>query len=178
LIRLQAGRNENDPAKFVNEDEAEARGIEISLGAAPVKNLDLTFNYTIQEVVKGGEPDANNTNGVGNPIPNIPSNFYNISARYQLESPLSKQDDITLFAYHIFVDEFDLIFQGSTRNDENIIPQQRQLDFGITYQLKRPGLTFTLQSNNLLDQEVFDNYRVPKPERNYSIKIRYLIQKL
>jgi outer membrane receptor protein involved in Fe transport len=178
LIRLQVGRNENDPAKFINEDEANATGIELSLTTVPVKNLDLTFNYTYQEVVKDGTPNANNTNGIGSPMPNIPSNFYNISARYQFTSPLSKTDDVTFFGYFLFVDDFDLILQGNTSNEENIIPKQRQLDFGITYSIYKPGLTLTLQSSNILDQEVFDNYRVPKPGRNFSFKIRYLIQEL
>lgn len=176
LIRLQAGRNENDPAQFINEDEAEATGFEFTLRAAPLKKLELSWSYTKQDVIKGGEVNATNTNGAGNPIPNIPSTFYNVSSRYRFNSPLSKKDEITVFAYYTFVDEFDLIFQN-TRNEQNIIPTQRQLDFGITYELTDTGLTISAQTNNLLDAEVFDNFRVPKPGRNFSLKLRYLLRK-
>jgi len=176
LIRLEPGRNENDPAQFVNEAEAEATGIELSLKGAPVRNLELSFNLTLQEVLKGGEPDENNTNGVGNPIPNIPSTFLNVASRYKFNSPLSERDEIIAFGYFTFVDEFDLIFQN-TRNIENIIPTQRQLDLGMTYNMIEKGLTFSFQMNNILDEEVFDNFRVPRPGRNFNVKIRYLLKR-
>jgi len=178
LIRLQAGRNENDPAKYINEAEADAKGVELSLKSEPLKNLELGFNLTLQDVVKDGEPDINNTNGVGNPIPNIPSTFYNISARYNFISPFSKNHNITSFGYYTFVDEFDLIFQGDTKNEENIIPTQRQLDLGISYELINSGLTFSFQVNNVMDEEVYDFYRIPKPRRNFNVKLRYLLRKL
>lgn len=176
LIRLEAGRNENDPAQFINEEQADASGLELSLRSAPIKNLTFSFSWTLQEVVKDGARNATNTNGIGNPIPNIPSNFFNTSLRYTFDSPFSKTDEISVFGYFTFVDEFDLIFQ-TTRNEENIIPTQRQLDLGLVYRLVDTGLTVSLQTNNLLDAEVFDNFRVPKPGRNFSLKVRYLFQK-
>lgn len=170
LIRLMAGRNENDPAQFVNEEAAEASGIELTLKIAPLRGLEFTGSYTLQDVVKGGEANATNTNGVGNPIPNIPSTFYNLSGRYEFQSPFSKKDDISIFSYYTYVDEFDLIFQ-TTRNEQNIIPTQRQLDFGLTYNIVGSGLTFSFQTSNLLNAEVYDNYRIPKPGRNFSFKV-------
>ncbi|MEL6852105.1 MAG: TonB-dependent receptor, partial [Bacteroidota bacterium] len=177
LIRLEAGRNENDPAQYINEDEADARGIEASLEVSPIKDLVLSGSLTLQEVVRDGEPNATNTNGIGNPLPNIPARFYNLNARYTFKNPLAKKDDISLFTYYTFVDEFDLIFQVN-RNEENIIPVQRQLDAGLTYILGKSGFTFTFEAGNILNTEVFDNYRVPKPGRNFSVKVRYLFQKI
>jgi len=177
LIRLEPGRNENDPAQFVNENEADASGIELTLSAVPIKGLELTGSLTLQEVIKDGIPNPTNSNGIGSPIPNIPTTFYNLSARYQFDSPLAQKDDIFVFAYYTFVDEFDLIFQTS-RNKQNIIPTQRQLDAGFTYRIDKARLSLTLEAGNVLDAEVFDNFRVPKPGRNFSIKLRYLFQKL
>lgn len=177
LIRLEPGRNENDPAQFINEAEADATGVELTLRTAPIKSLELAFNYTNQEVVKDGDVNATNTNGIGTAIPNIPSTFYNASIRYRFSNPLAKADQISVFSYYTYVSEFDLIFQA-TRNEANIIPAQRQLDIGLTYNMANKGLTFSLQTNNILDEEVFDNYRVPKPGRNFSFKVRYLLQKV
>lgn len=178
LIRLQAGRNENDLAKYINEEEVDATGMELSLTVNPVRNFELTANYTTQQVVKAGVKATNNTNGIGFPIPNIPTSFFNLSARYNAKSPISEDHQLSIFSYFTYVDEFDLILQGQQRNDENIIPRQQQLDLGLNYSLTEPGLSFSIQCNNLLNAEVFDNYRVPKPGRNYSLKIRYLFQKL
>ncbi|MEM6633621.1 MAG: TonB-dependent receptor [Bacteroidota bacterium] len=176
LIRLEPGRNENDPAQFINEAEAEASGWEVTLQASPLRDLSLTASMTLQEIIRGGEPTVGNTNGVGTAIPNIPTTFYNVSGRYTFDSPFSKEDNFSVFGYYRFVDEFDFIFQ-TTRNIENIIPTQRQVDIGITYMWSQPGLTFSLQADNLLDEEVFDNFRVPRPGRYISFKIRYLFQR-
>ena len=113
-------------------------------------------------MVRDGVVNATNTNGIGAPIPNIPFNFYNLSARYFFpKSPLAKSHRVTVFGYYTFVDEFDLIFQV-TRNEENIIPTQRQLDAGLTYQMGNSGLDISLEANNLLNAELFDNFRVPQ----------------
>jgi len=177
LIRLEAGRNDNDPAQFINEEAADATGLELTLQAAPLRDLEFSFNLTLQDIVRDGERNATNINGIGNPIPNIPSTFYNVSSRYTFKNPLSKEDRITFFGYFTYVDEFNLIFQ-TTRNEENIIPTQRQIDLGLTYELADKGFTFSLQTNNILNAEVYDNFRIPKPGRNFSLKVRYLFQKL
>ena len=174
LIRLEPGRNENDPAQFVNEEEADATGLELTLTVAPLSDWETVISFTSQEVVKAGQPDQNNTNGVGNPIPNIPSAFFNVSSRYTFNSPISEKDEMIVFGYYTFVDEFDLIFQ-TTRNEENIIPAQRQLDLGLSYRWADSGFTFSAQMNNVLDKEVFDNFRVPRPGRNANLKIRYVL---
>ncbi|MEM9142104.1 MAG: TonB-dependent receptor [Bacteroidota bacterium] len=177
LIRLEPGRSVNDPAQFINEDEVDGYGLEFSFRIAPIRNVELTSNLTLQRLEKGGEPNVGNTNGVGFPIPNIPQTFFNLQGRYRFTGPWLKSDEFSVFGYYNFVDEFDLIFQP-TRNEDNIIPAQRQLDLGMGYDWKKAHLSFSFQANNILNTEVFDNFRVPKPGRNYAFKIRYNVQKL
>jgi len=177
LIRLVPGPAAIIEGEFVNELEADAKGIEAALLVSPIKNLIAGFNLTLQKVVRDGEENEAKTNGIGRPLPNIPTFFYNISARYNINSPIAENDKILFQAYYTFVDEFDFIFQ-LTPNEENSIPVQRQLDAGFGYQWQKRGLSLSFQLNNLLNSEVFDNYRVPKPGRNASFKLRYLIQKL
>ncbi|MEM6526097.1 MAG: TonB-dependent receptor [Bacteroidota bacterium] len=172
LIRLEPGRNLNDPAQYINEAEVTGKGVELSAKFNLVRNFEFTSNITLQNLEKAGEPTTGNTNGVGFAIPNIPFNFFNLEGRYQIQAPWSREDRLSVFSYFTFVEEFDLILQP-TRNDDNIIPTQRQLDFGLNYAWKKPNLTFSFQVNNVLNQEVFDNYRVPNPGRNYAFKIRY-----
>ncbi|MEM9000596.1 MAG: TonB-dependent receptor [Bacteroidota bacterium] len=177
LIRLQPGRSFNDPAQFINEDEVDGYGLEVSLRFSPLRNFEFSSNITLQRLEKAGEKNVGNTNGVGFAIPNIPERFFNLEGRYQFNGTWLKENELTIFSYFNFVDEFDLIFQPE-RNEDNIIPTQRQLDFGINYELKKAKVSFSFQVNNLLDQELFDNFRVPKPGRNFAFKIRYNSQKL
>jgi outer membrane receptor protein involved in Fe transport len=176
LIRLQPGRNENDLGRFVNEDEVDGNGIEIALSGAPVKGLQIDVNLTNQQILKAGDINDTNTNLIGSPIPNIPTLFYNISARYTRETPWRPDHRFTVFSYYNFVDEFDLILQGGQSNDDNIIPTQQSINAGLTYASEQ-GYSLSVQVNNVTDNEIFDNFRVPRPGINYSIKLRYLLQK-
>ena len=176
LIRIEPGRNENDLATFVNEDEVDGTGVELTLSGEPLKGLQLEANFTNQDIIQAGDINATNTNLVGSAIPNIPVLFYNASARYTRETPWKPDHSITLFSYYTFVDEFDVILQGSRRNPDNIIPTQQSLDVGLTYAIEK-GYSISMQVNNVTDNEIFDNFRVPRPGINYSLKIRYLLQK-
>mgnify|MGYP001791702693 CR=1 FL=1 len=175
LIRLQVPGNPNAPAQFINQAAVEAQGIETSFKTTPIRNLSIDINFTYQDVINAEEPNAANTNDAGKPIPNIPTLFYNAGIRYRFANPLSDEDRITLFSYYNHVQEFSLIFEGAIRNDQNFIPTQDQIDSGLSYELSDTGFTFSLQVNNVLDADLFDNYRIPRPGRNYRFKIRYQI---
>lgn len=176
LIRLEPGRNENDLAKFINEDEVEGQGIELTLSGAPIRGLNIVANFTHQDIVTAGEVNATNTNLIGSAIPNIPILFYNVSARYRIETPWNADHQFTISSFFNYVDEFDVILQGSQRNPDNVIPTQQTIDLGLTYEIER-RYSLSFQVNNLTNNEVFDNFRVPRPGINYSLKIRYLFQK-
>ncbi|GAA4822575.1 TonB-dependent receptor [Algivirga pacifica] len=173
LIRLEAGRNENDPSTYINQAAVVSKGMELGLKARPIEGLELGANLTYQEVLVGGESNVTNTNGVGNRIPNIPSFMYNLSAKYQKETPWNKGHRFSVYSYYHFVDEFSLILEGKNINPENLIPTQHQCDAGISYSFVDQGLTTSIQVNNIMDRTLYDNYRVPKPGRHLRLKISY-----
>ncbi|MEM9329597.1 MAG: TonB-dependent receptor, partial [Bacteroidota bacterium] len=172
LIRLDVPRNPNAPAVFINEAKVEASGIEAALKATPVNNLNIDVSFTYQDIINADEGSTD----FEAPIPNIPTLFYNLGMRYRFKSPLNAKDEIALFGYYNHVQEFSLIFEGGIRVDENFIPTQNVVDAGLSYQLSDTGFTFSLQANNVTNSELFDNYRIPRPGRNYRLKIRYLLR--
>ncbi|MEM7550982.1 MAG: TonB-dependent receptor [Bacteroidota bacterium] len=176
LIRLAPGRNENDLGRFINEAEVDGNGVEVSLSSAPLKGLQIDANFTHQDIVTDGDINTTNTNLIGSPVPNIPVLFYNISARYTRKTPWRSDHNFTLFSYYNFVDEFDVILQGNQRNEDNIIPTQHAIDLGLTYATEK-GYSISMQVNNVANEEIFDNFRVPRPGINYSVKLRYELHK-
>ncbi|MEO1099401.1 MAG: TonB-dependent receptor, partial [Bacteroidota bacterium] len=174
LIRLQALGNV--PAQFINEAEVSAQGFELSMRASPLKDISLTVSYTSQSIIKEGDRNRGNSNGIGSDIPNIPNQFLNASIRYSGTSLFSKDDEWEIFGYYTFVDDFALIIQNQQNaNPENVIPAQHQVDMGIKYDWSKTNLTMVLQVNNVMNREVFDNFRVPKPGRNFNIKLSYAL---
>lgn len=175
LIRLQIPLNPNAPAKYINQSEVEAQGVEVAFKSRPLERLTVDLSFTFQDVINSEAPNTNNTNNAGEPIPNIPQLFYNLGLRYRFDSPFNSSDQLTLFSYYNHVEEFSLIFEGGVRNDRNFIPTQNQLDSGVSYRLAESGFTFSLQVNNVTNAKLFDNYRIPRPGRNYRMKVRFEI---
>lgn len=176
LIRLQAVGG--FPAQFINEDEVSSSGFEVIAESSPVKDLNVSVGYTSQSISKEGDPNSSNSNGIGSEIPNIPSRFLNTSLRYSMVSPFASEDRLEVFSYYTFVDEFAVVIQNAnSANPENIVPVQHQVDMGLKYDWTKTHMTIAFQVNNLLNEEVFDNFRVPRPGRNFHIKLNYKLYK-
>ncbi|MEM9389502.1 MAG: TonB-dependent receptor [Bacteroidota bacterium] len=173
LIRLDVPQSPNLSARFINQAEVESQGVEIALKMVPLRRLDVDFSFTFQDIINSEAPNANNTNDSGKPIPNIPRLFYNVGLGYRLDNLFGSGNELAFFGNYTHIDEFSLIFEGDVQNDANFIPVQGQTDVGLSYRLPKSGLTFSFQLNNLTDADLFDNFRLPKPGRNYRFKIRY-----
>ncbi|MEM6816532.1 MAG: TonB-dependent receptor, partial [Bacteroidota bacterium] len=172
LIRLQAVGSL--PAQYINEAKVSAQGVELSVKADPLKDVSVTASYTSQSITKEGDRNSSNSNGIGSQIPNIPNRFLNTSIRYSRTSPFSNEDNWQVFGYYTFVDKFAVTIQNQRNaNPENEISTQHQVDLGLKYDWSKANLTMVLQVNNVMNQEVFDNFRVPKPRRNYNLKLNY-----
>lgn len=176
LIRLDA-LAAGELARFINEDQAEAIGLELSARAQPLKPLDITFNFTYQNVTLAESDQVQNDSFVGVQIPNIPDLFFNSSVQYSKSSLWKEDDDFRLFWNYFFVDQFSVtyVINEDNANPDNLVPTQNQHDVGFSYAPKPQGLSFSFQVNNVLNEQVFDNFRIPKPGRNYLLKISYFM---
>jgi len=159
---------------YRNRDDASATGFETSLSGEPFKNFTYTWNTTYQEIKINGFTDIRDEFLVGNPIPNIPTFFTNLALTYTLEDFLKEGNSLKFNTDIYFIDEFSFIQEGGQRNDDNWIPTQNAMDFGLSY-IWDNKLSFNFQINNLFDAELFDFISVPRPGRNFAFKIRYNI---
>ncbi|MEM1135069.1 MAG: TonB-dependent receptor [Bacteroidota bacterium] len=179
FLRLQEDLiffNANDISlgQFKNQDNAEARGIELALSGRFSDALSAQLNLTKQRVINTSE-NLNDVS-VGKPIPNRPDFFVNSSLNYSLCNLMPQDKELSFTWSFNYIEEFNFILDGGQRNDDNWVPRQILNDFGATYQIKDKGLSLSLQVNNILDAEAFDNISIPRPGRNYRFKIRYLFK--
>jgi len=173
LIRLDQFGPEN--AIFVNEAEVDGKGIEIATKITPIKNLDITGNFTAQsnEIAAIGEDSSGAVTGVQ--VPNIPRLFYNIGASYKVENIFSSPNSLRLFWTYFHTDRFSIneVDDLDNANPDFIIPDQDVHNAGLTYVLADKGLSFSLNVQNIFNEELFDNFRIPRPGFNYAFKINY-----
>ncbi|HRN58146.1 MAG TPA: hypothetical protein PLL71_16925, partial [Agriterribacter sp.] len=68
------------------------------------------------------------------------------------------------------------LFGSSTVNTELIIPDQHLWSTGLNYAPFKNKFSIGVEVKNILNQDLYDNYRVQKAGRSFHCKINYTIQ--
>ncbi|MEL7120441.1 MAG: TonB-dependent receptor, partial [Bacteroidota bacterium] len=163
--------------QYINAEEVRTIGIEGEFFVNFLEHFLLNLNVTrLRKTYQA--IDENNINSqflVGTEFPNTPSFFGNARLTYQNEGILNPKDGFRIYAQYKYVDEFNFINVGQVRNDDNWVPVQHRIDAGLTYTVNDEALSFSLNVNNLLDDQLFDNFKIPRPGRNFNLKVIYTI---
>lgn len=173
LIRLDQFGPEN--AIFINEAKVEGMGVEASARIIPLRNLNLSANFTYQsnEIASAGDSDSGAEPGAQ--VPNLAQLFYNVGATYTIEGIFRSSNDLEVNWTYFFTDRFSIneVLDIDNANPDFIIPEQNLHNAGVTYRMDAKGLSFSLNVQNVFDAEIFDNFRIPRPGFNYAFKINY-----
>ena len=179
-------------SQYQNQNNARILGVETSLKTTLTKRLSGIVNFTYQDARRVDIAEASQINLEKSRIPYQPYFFSTASLNYNRENLFAKNDRLQAFAVYNFVEKFIFdpisqsqepgLFQSVDNSnisnlEDFLVPTQHQIDVGITYRLSKAPVWVNLEVNNVLNNEVFDFYRIPKPLRNYRIKIRYLLSK-
>ncbi|MEM9649079.1 MAG: TonB-dependent receptor [Bacteroidota bacterium] len=110
-------------------------------------------------------------------LPNQPTFFGQANASYYLND-LWLPDNRLGFGYNLlfvgaFLYDYD-VFQASNRAE---VPQQISHNAFLTYSWKSGKYNLSLDCKNLLDENLYDNFSLQRPGRNFSVKFRYYFQK-
>ncbi|MCG7502617.1 TonB-dependent receptor [Tenacibaculum sp. Mcav3-52] len=147
--------------------EAEARynfNNQVSLGA----------NITYQNLRNNTKYEDNQTEVsvvYKDRVPNEPYLFGNADVSYTFSNLWNKEDKLNVVYNLLFVHDFYL-YWPSLGSNKLEIPQQISHDISFTYSLNKK-LQFTLECRNLLNAELYDNFSLQKPSRNFTGKIKY-----
>lgn len=174
LIRAEPFGPEN--SRFVNEDEVEGRGIEVALSMRPIKNLSFNGNFTYQSN-KITTPRLNGATLEEPQVPNIPLLFFNVGTTYDLEDLFDKNIDLQIFGNYFFTNRYSIseVSDLDTANPDFVIPEQHLVNLGLVVKPGIEDLRCSFSVKNVLDELMYDNFRIPRPGINYSFKINYSI---
>lgn len=143
------------------------------------------FTYQDQRLFDTGNPGTEKAR-----LRNTPYFFANASLNGTFNQIFSKQDKIQLSWYYSFVREYylDAIpkdkepdgflgLWGKAKLDvQNVIPNQSQHSFGVTYYPQVDGFSAGLQVKNIFDVPIYDNFRIQNAGRSIFIKLNYSIR--
>lgn len=113
----------------------------------------------------------------GDRLPNIPFLFGNASVMLNSKSFGKLKHRMSMYYSVNYVEEFYLRWpsQGSA-SSKYIIPTQIAHNLSISYTSFEGSYNLTFSCLNLFDDELYDNFRVQKPGRSFSVKLRYFIK--
>lgn len=165
----------SEGARYENRQAVDVKGAEVALRGSPVKNLTASWNITYQsiEIVDWGLP--NHDYLTGTPLPNEPVFFYNAEVRYDFKRFKKVTPGVYVFFNHI--NEFRHIPTGKQYNPDNYVPAQSQLDVGASAKFLQDKFIVSVNAHNILDAEMYDYYKVPRPGRNFNVQLIYQLNK-
>ena len=164
-------------AGYVNAEKVHIKGIETELKLDISPTVYAYGNLTYQDVrdildYLPGTQAPNPTKGLR--LPNIPYLFANFGAEYHSDR-LFKNWYIKAFWDGKFTEEF-FYFWELTELQKRRIPRSFVNDIGLLLTYKNK-YSIALECHNLMNKEVWDQFRQPLPGRTFHLKFRYVFSK-
>ena len=169
--------------QYENEPAVHIKGLE--------GELRYDWNHKLQFVGNISWQDARNRNRYmddgkesvtyNNRVPNRPWLFGSAEVRYDAGHLLSHLLPLTSHLYvsadYQWVHWFYLSWEAYGAKDTKArIPEKSILGANVTYSWLKDRYSVSLDCENLLDQTIYDNYKLQKPGRSVFVKFRLLLQ--
>ncbi|WP_316809111.1 TonB-dependent receptor [Pedobacter agri] len=164
-----------------NQSSVRITGFETEVRYAYGQLLNLNVNLTYQNAInttKSGSTESYNVEGTYlNKIPNQPWLFGNADFSIGQNDLLGKNTRLQFNWFTQYVNWFYLTWEGKGNpNGKSDIPTQFIQNASLSYSLQQGRYNISAECRNLTDQLAYDNFRLQKPGRSFSVKFRYFIQ--
>jgi outer membrane cobalamin receptor len=164
-----------------NQSSVRITGLETELRYNYDQLLALNVNLTYQNAInttKNGSTESYNVEGTYlNKIPNQPWLFGNADFSIGKNNLLGKDTRLQFNWFTQYVNWFYLTWEGKGNpNGKSDIPTQLIHNASLSYSLQNGRYNISAECRNLTDELAFDNFRLQKPGRSFSVKLRYFIQ--
>ncbi|MFL5747504.1 MAG: TonB-dependent receptor plug domain-containing protein [Niastella sp.] len=172
FIRLES---DGQISRYSNLDSVRTSGVEWSVRYTYNDALTLEVNSTYQNTLNIKTYDKGIPNYTyWDRLPNMPYLFGSFDAGYKIKKAFYVQDALTFGIGGNFVEQFYLFWpsQGSA-GTKFIIPRQFTQDVSITYSLQNGRYNMAAACTNLSNAKLYDNFKLQKPGRAFSVKLRY-----
>jgi len=164
-----------------NQSSVRITGFETEVRYSYDQLLALNVNLTYQNAInttKNGSTESYNVEGTYlNKIPNQPWLFGNADFSIGKNDWLGKDTRLQFNWFTQYVNWFYLTWEGKGNpNGKSDIPTQLIHNASLSYSLQNGRYNISAECRNLTDELAFDNFRLQKPGRSFSVKLRYFIQ--
>ena len=165
--------------QYANEPAVSIKGVEGEVRYSWDQRLFVTANMSWQDARNRNRYMADGKPSVtyDNRIPNRPWLFAAAEAHYRFDHLWQKTDRLTIGADYQWVHWFFLSWEAYGASDSKArIPEKSIIGANMTYSWKDERYSVSVDCRNLLDQTIYDNYKLQKPGRTLFVKFRLLLQ--
>lgn len=163
--------------QFQNGSRVDTKGLEGEVKLKFLKNFNLTANISYVDKFFVTVEDENNSFLIDKPFPNTTSFFYNTNLSWSKKNAFKTKIDFSVYGSFSHIDTFNFLILGGADTVENspesFVPERNQFDAGFSLKFLNKQITTAFNVRNITDEEVFDNYSIPLPGRNYNLKLIY-----
>ncbi|WP_215231517.1 TonB-dependent receptor [Dyadobacter linearis] len=172
--RSKALKNENKASVRVTGFEGELR---YDYGDLLSFNINATYQNAVN-TTKFGNTSSNNYEATYlNKIPNQPWLFGNANLAIGKSNVFGKDTRLQFSWYTQYVHWFYLTWEAfGNVNGKSTIPNQLIHNASLNYSLQNGRYNISAECRNLTDDLAYDNFRLQKPGRAFSLKLRYFIK--
>jgi outer membrane receptor protein involved in Fe transport len=173
-VRSNLLKNENQSSVRISGFESEVRYNYDQL-------LSVTLNMTYQNAInttKTGQTESYYVEGTyNNKIPNQPWLFGNADFTIGKNDVFGKNTRMQFNWYTQYINWFYLTWESKGNpNGKSDIPTQFVQNAALSYSVQNGKYNISAECRNLTDQLTYDNFKLQKPGRSFSVKFRYFIQ--
>ncbi|MEM7380813.1 MAG: TonB-dependent receptor [Bacteroidota bacterium] len=175
FIDANAARQQNE-----NIGDIDSQGFEAELQFNFLKNFNWNTNVSfVDKTIERFAVDTSTDDAVGSQLPNTPRFFYNSELSWQTDDIFNTGIGVRLYGLYTHVDVFNIrpVSDGETIDStpDAFVPEQDRLDFGVSLSLFDKKVTAAFNVVNITDEDLFDNFSIPRPGRNFNFKLIYEI---
>lgn len=184
LVPIQAPN-----AQYQNQENVKGYGFDVDIAYSFLKSFRINANASWQNLRLFGITSFQDAWKNDARLRNTPYFFANAGISSKYTSTLSPDDDLKIFLNYNFLREFYLetipkalepsgflgLSGSAALNSNLVIPNQHLLNVGLTYQLASKHISIGAEVSNILNTDLFDYYRIPRPGRGFNLKLSYTL---
>lgn len=185
LVPIQAPN-----AQFQNQQNVKGYGFDLDVSYSFLKNYRINANASWQDLRLFGISSFQDAWKNDARLRNTPYFFANAGLNTKYTGIISGEDNLKLYLNYNFLREFYLetipkeaepggflgLSGSAALNSNLVIPDQHLLNFGVTYQIASERISVGAEIKNLLNTDLFDYYRIPRPGRSLNVKLSYQLK--
>ncbi|SHH13252.1 TonB-dependent receptor [Flavobacterium johnsoniae] len=180
FIRSEFNNNQNKTVT-VNLGGVRTKGVDGEIRYSYKKRFTSGLNMTYQDIRNMTKYELGE-NFVSyyykDRLPNIPYLFGNLDATIFFDDVFKKGNNLSVGYNLLYVHSYYLYWPSSgTSSGKHDIPVQFKNDLNVVYTMANGKYNVALECQNLMDNELVDNFSLQKPSRAFYVKFRYFFNK-